>query len=139
MDMSYATIPAYGGEHLRLYREVIFMNTICRSDECRNHPIYVVYQDFECFELSLNNSQNTQLTIEDIVDQPKTIETDIWKLYFDGSCSKEGAGTGIVLIFPYKENITQSYKLEFDVTNNVAEYEAFLLGFELARNLKVRT
>ena len=42
------------------------------------------------------------------------------------------------LISPNKENITQSCKLEFEVTNNVAEYEAFLLGLELAKSLKVQ-
>jgi len=138
MDMYYATILVYGGEHLWLYREVIFMNIICRDDRARNHPIYAVDQHFGCFELSVNNSQNTQLTIDDVVDQPKTIEIDIWKMYFDGSCSKEGVEAEIVLISPDKENITQSYKLEFDVTNNVVEYEAFMLGLELARSLKVK-
>jgi len=33
MDMSYATIPDFGGEHLRLYREVRFMHTICKYDQ----------------------------------------------------------------------------------------------------------
>ena len=32
MGMSYATIPVYGGENLRLYREIRFMNTFCKSD-----------------------------------------------------------------------------------------------------------
>lgn len=44
-------------------------------------------------------------------------------MYFDGSFSKEGAGVGIVLIFPDKENITQSYKLEFDTGQ--ASYQGF--------------
>ena len=38
-----------GGEHLRLYREVRFMNTVCRSDQARNNPIYAIDQDFGCF------------------------------------------------------------------------------------------
>lgn len=78
------------------------MNTICKYDQARNHPIYAIDQDFGCFELSTNNSKNTQLTIENIVDKPKTIETEIWKLYFDSSCSKEGVGARIVLISPNK-------------------------------------
>ena len=40
------------------------------------------------------------------------------------------------MISPYKENITQSCKLDFEVTNNVAEYEAFILGLQLAKSLK---
>ena len=136
--MSFATIPVYGFENLRLYREVCFLHTVFRSDQAKNHPIYAVDWDFGCFHLSSQNDLNTQLAIENIVSQPKVVESNIWKLYFDGSCSKEGVGEGIVLISPNKENITQSCKLEFEVTNNVAEYEAFLLGLELARSLKVQ-
>jgi len=46
--------------------------------------------------------------------------------------------SGVVLISPKKENITQSCKLDFEVTNNVVEYEAFLLGLQLAKSLKVQ-
>ena len=42
MGMSFSTIPIYGGEHLRLYREVRFLHTICRSDQANKHPIYAV-------------------------------------------------------------------------------------------------
>jgi len=38
-------------------------------------------------------------------------QTNFWKLFFDGSCTKHGAGDGVVLISPEKENITQSCKL----------------------------
>ena len=51
---------------------------------------------------------------------------------------KDGAGAGVVLFSPEKENITQSCKLDFEVTNNVAEYEAFLLGLQLAKSLKIQ-
>jgi len=138
MDMSFTTIPVHGGEHLRLYREIIFLHIICRSNQVKNHPIYAVNEDFGFFNLSLQNSSNTQLAIENTVSKPKIIESYIWKLYFDGAFSKEGARAGIVLISPNKENIGQSCKIEFEVTNNVAEYDAFLLGFELAKSLKVQ-
>jgi ribonuclease HI len=53
---------------------------------------------------------------------------EVWKIYFDGSSSKEGYGTGIVLIYPSKEVVTLSYKMEFETTNNIVEYEALVLG-----------
>jgi len=59
MDMSYVTIPVYRGEHLRLYRVVRFINTICRVDQVNNHVIYVVDQDFGLFTLSSNNLQHS--------------------------------------------------------------------------------
>ena len=50
----------------------------------------------------------------------------VWKMYFDGACSREGSGVGIVFISPAQEVIPMSYKLEFDTTNTIGEYEALL-------------
>ena len=59
-------------------------------------------------------------------------------MYFGGAFSKDGVGAGIVLIYSDKINITQSFKLYFEVTNNVEKYEALVLGLEFAKNLKVK-
>jgi hypothetical protein len=56
---------------------------------------------------------------------------EMLKLYFDGAYSKEGARARIVLISPIKEKIHFSYKLEFDVTNNVVEYDALIQVWKL--------
>ena len=80
----------------------------------------------------------TQVKIEDVIESLVPNQTDIWKLFFDGSCTKDGSGAGVVLISPEKQNITQSSKLDFKITNNVAEYEAFFLGLQLAKSLKVQ-
>ena len=137
MDMSYATILVYGGEQLRLYREVRFSHTVCKTNQPRNHPIYAIDQDFGCFQLT--SSQHKPLVkMEEVVENPEPKQTDIWKLFFDGSCMKDGAGAGVGLISSKNKNITQSCKLDFEVTNNVAEYEAFLLGLQLAKSLKVQ-
>jgi ribonuclease HI len=56
----------------------------------------------------------------------------IWTLEFDGSHSGHGAGAGVVLTAPSGEVFYRSYRLEFDCTNNVAEYEALILGLNLA-------
>lgn len=91
MDMSYATIPIYGGEQLRLYREVRFVHTVCKTDQPRNHPIYAIDQDFGCFKLSSNQVHETLVKIEDVIESPAPNKTNIWKLFFDGSCTKDGA------------------------------------------------
>ena len=59
-------------------------------------------------------------------------------MYFDGAKSKHGAGAGIVLISPSGEEKCFSFRLEFEATNNVAEYEALLLGLEIARDQKIK-
>lgn len=117
--ISYATIPIYVGEHLRLYREVRPINIVCKVDQAINHLICLVDRDFGCFTLSYNDLPNSQLSIEKIVNKHKFIKIDVWNLYIDVYFYKYGDGEGIVLISPDKENITQSFKLDFDVTNNI--------------------
>ena len=51
-----------------------------------------------------------------------------WIMYFDGSTAKIGAGAGVYIISPIRDFKALSYKLTFECTNNVAEYEAFVTG-----------
>jgi ribonuclease HI len=58
-------------------------------------------------------------------------------MYFDGSSSKEGLGAGILLISPSEEIITLSYKIEFETTNNIVEYEAMVFGLRAAKDMAI--
>jgi ribonuclease HI len=58
----------------------------------------------------------------------------MWTLEFEGSHSSSGLGVGIVLTTPYKETFYYSYRLEYHCTNNIVEYEALILGLNLAIN-----
>lgn len=70
-----------------------------------------------------------------MVNTPQILNTDIWKCILVGNFPKMGLG---LELYSYdKKNITQSFKLDFKVTNNVAEYEVIDLGLELAKSLKV--
>ena len=55
-----------------------------------------------------------------------------------GAVSKEGAGAGICITGSEFENRSFSYKLQFDCTNNVAEYEASILGIKMIKELKIK-
>ena len=57
---------------------------------------------------------------------------DLWTMYFDGASSKEDAGARVVFISPNKETFGFSFTLTFTCTNNILEYEAFLLGLKVA-------
>jgi ribonuclease HI len=64
--------------------------------------------------------------------------TSVWKMFFDGASSSEGAGAGVVFMSPSQETISMSYKLKFETTNNVAEYEALVLGMRATKEMGIR-
>ena len=59
----------------------------------------------------------------------------LWSLYFDGSKSKEGARAGCLLIDPHRKRYFVACRLEFECTNNIAEYEALIQGLKKAIDL----
>ena len=59
-------------------------------------------------------------------------------MFFDGASSSKGTGTGVVFISPCQETISLSYKLEFETTNNVAEYEALVLGMRATKEMEIK-
>ena len=115
MDLSYASIPVFGGENRRVYREVQPAYLVSDSKHPNNHPIYSIHEDFGSCMLQLNDDCEGILQVEkDIVVKTKREMKDyIWNMYFDGSSCKEGAGVGLVIISPRVEIISLMYKLEF--------------------------
>ena len=61
-----------------------------------------------------------------------------WNLHFDGAIGKDGAGAGISINGPNHENYLCLYKLYFECTNNVSEYEALILGIDKLIELKIK-
>jgi ribonuclease HI len=58
-------------------------------------------------------------------------------MFFDGASSREGVGAGVVLVSLVQEIISLSFKLEFETTNNVAEYEALILGLRDTKDMGI--
>ena len=44
----------------------------------------------------------------------------------------------MVIISPSKQTTHLAYKLNFEVTNNIAEYEALLLGLNAAKDMGIK-
>jgi ribonuclease HI len=63
------------------------------------------------------------------------LDDDMWHMHFDGSCSSEGNGAGIILVSLVEKIHNLSYRLEFSCMNNVTEFKALLLGIENTYNL----
>ena len=63
---------------------------------------------------------------------------EVWKFFFDEAYSKEGTGVGFILIAPGGNMFPFSFKLEFEATNNVVEYEALLHVLLIIEKKKIK-
>jgi ribonuclease HI len=68
-----------------------------------------------------------------------TVVQTTWQMYFDGACRKSGAGAGVIFVTPDKAIIPYSFTLTSAVSNNAAEYEALIIGLEIAYNMGLNT
>ncbi|PHT63145.1 hypothetical protein T459_32954 [Capsicum annuum] len=59
-----------------------------------------------------------------------------WKMYLDGAAHQDGAGTGVVFVTPQEEVIPYSFTLINCCSNNVAKYQAFIIGLKMAVDMK---
>ncbi|KAI3472363.1 hypothetical protein Pfo_031104 [Paulownia fortunei] len=62
--------------------------------------------------------------------------TPPWKMYFDGAFHKKGAGIGVIFITSDGEVLPYSFILIQNYSNNVAEYQALILGLEMTVDIK---
>ncbi|KAL2253357.1 UNVERIFIED_CONTAM: Retrovirus-related Pol polyprotein from transposon [Sesamum indicum] len=67
-------------------------------------------------------------------DLPRMVEeqTSKWMLHVDGASNANSGGAGVWIQGPKGVEIEAAFRLAFPVTNNEAEYEALVLGLELA-------
>ncbi|XP_058725877.1 uncharacterized protein LOC131597184 [Vicia villosa] len=61
-----------------------------------------------------------------------------WGLIFDGAVNAFGNGIGAIIITPKGTHIPFSARLLFECTNNIAEYEACIMGLEEAIDLRIK-
>jgi hypothetical protein len=122
MDLSYATIPVFGGEHTRLYREAQLAYIINDEANPTNNPIFAVDTNLGTSMLQLIDAPKTPTEIRKhpitpCEDPPPN--TFVWKIFFYGASSRESVGDWVVFISTTEETISLSYKLEFEKKNNV--------------------
>jgi ribonuclease HI len=65
-------------------------------------------------------------------------DTEAWTVFCDGSWGAFGAGAVAVLVAPLKVKTCYAVKLDFSCINNIAEYEALLLGLQKLRAMGIR-
>jgi hypothetical protein len=147
MNMSYATIPIFGKD-TRLYREVLLKYMVRSKTQPNNHPIYSVdievgssifYNDlrFEVEEPIAIMTADEEVTRQatECTDPKNHSKNETWNMSFNGDVSKEGAGADVWISTLEVGTKLCSYKLAFKCTNNMAEYEALILGLKVLKEL----
>jgi hypothetical protein len=95
--------------------------------------------DFGSCILQIDDAQSNPMQLVKPIEQKSNGEDiSVWTMYFDGATTKDSAGAGVVLISPSKETISLSFKLDFRTTNNIAKYEALLLGLNSAKEMGIK-
>jgi ribonuclease HI len=65
-------------------------------------------------------------------------DVEAWTVFCDGSWGTFGAGVTAVLVVPSKVRTCYAARLDFSCTNNIAEYEALLLGLRKLKAMGIR-
>jgi ribonuclease HI len=118
---SKAIIPHPEGGFFTLHKEPITRCLIEASEE-PNDQLLCVNNGVESWFVQEGNFK----------DELGKTPDGIWTLEFDGAHSSSSSGAGIVLTAPSKETFHYSYRLEYHCTNTVFEYEALIIGLNLA-------
>ncbi|XP_016508180.2 uncharacterized protein LOC107825783 [Nicotiana tabacum] len=61
-----------------------------------------------------------------------------WRMFFDGTAKLKGAWIRAVLIFESGQHYPTLAKIRLPCTNNMAEYEACILGIRMAVNTNIK-
>jgi hypothetical protein len=127
---------------------------VISQEKPHNYPLYSAHSDLDSFILYNDGDTEEQITQleedtsgldegQEITEAERKknviteeLPTDLWSMDFDRVIRKEGAGAGVWLHnhrSRYSEN--HSYKLNFQCTNNIVEYEALMLGLKLLKKV----
>ena len=71
-------------------------------------------------------------------DEETIKDAEAWTVFCDGSWGTFGARSAAVLVAPSKVRTCYAIKLDFSCTNNIAEYEALLLGIRKLKSMVIR-
>jgi ribonuclease HI len=107
-----------------------------------NHPVFAFDTDLGSSIFHLTDAPKAPLEIRknsiNFSEEPP-LTNSVWNMFFDGASSKEGVGVGVIFVSPTQETISLSYILEFETTNNVAEYvRALVLGFTVEKDIGIK-
>ena len=80
---------------------------------------------------------------DEVFESNITSEDEVWQMFFKGA-SRIGpkgriiVGMGVVFISPQNHVLPRAFSLTESCSNNVTEYNALLIGLQLAHKMRVR-
>ncbi|GJR28751.1 reverse transcriptase domain-containing protein [Tanacetum coccineum] len=72
------------------------------------------------------------------INQDPVAKVDVWKLYTDGASNDHGSRAGLILIDLGGMEYSYALRLNFNNSNNDAEYEALLAGLRVSKEINVK-
>ncbi len=129
MDGTHLIIPR-GPKNVIVYREeriAPFIENLPQSS------VNYLDEDLGTYSIFCEDESNSSPPLDII---PKT--DNFWSLYFDGAASQDGNGAGVYLHDNFSHTHVFSFRLNFRCTNNIAEFEALILGLNIARQMGLR-
>ncbi|PIN12270.1 Ribonuclease H [Handroanthus impetiginosus] len=111
------------------------------------HPLvlYIVAQERSVRALLVQENDNVDHLIRaewklsnDLLDEDILVikVTPVWKMYFYGASHKEGVGARVVFVTSNREVLPYSFALTQNCLDNIVEYQALILGLEMAIDIK---
>ncbi|XP_040948697.1 uncharacterized protein [Gossypium hirsutum] len=91
-------------------------------------------EDYEPLDFDFPNED--LMCVVNVEEDPQ--ESHSWRLNFDGASNALGNGIGAILVSPDGDYYPFTSKLDFDCTNNMAEYEACIMGIRAAIEQKIK-
>ena len=131
MDWTYATISASEFSLVKLYSEKEKRHHVENPQRPLNEYAYHT-DEHGTYQI---NSTFLEPLQEEIKNEKLS---ELWRMNFDGAYSRTCKGAGVVIISPEGKVFNFPFRLEFEATNNVAEYEALLLGIEIAKDMRIK-
>ncbi|XP_050877957.1 uncharacterized protein LOC127081785, partial [Lathyrus oleraceus] len=106
-----------------------------------DHLAYQPIEDHQSIQYDFPDEEILYLKMKDC-DEPTLDEGpepgSRWTMVFDGAVNQYGNGIGAVIVTPQGTHIPFTARLTFKCTNNMAEYEACIMGLEECIDLRIK-
>jgi len=96
--------------------------------------------DFLAAHLISENSKLHEDILDEVIESNMTSSDDVWQMFFDGasrtgSKGKIVAGVGVIFVSSENHALPRAFSLTEPCSNNVAEYNALLIGLQFTQQM----